>query len=276
MPEHLEGLDGLIIPGGESTTIGKLAVRWGLVTPLQELLATNWPVWGTCAGLIFLARDVVGALPDQVFLEAMDIRVQRNAFGSQRESFEIDLNLPVIGQPPFHAVFIRAPADRGRGAGRRGCWRVYRMDVLWQRSRSTSSPPPSTPSLPTTCGCTPTSCPLPARPASGGGSGSRRRIPALRGADGRAQRPRRTRLSCVLPLHIRRARGADHRSNARVSVGRARRPRSASATRPRETPSDCAAAACESPNDWRRVRSSGDEHSPASSSAATSGSNGCS
>ena len=80
LPEHLEGLDGLIIPGGESTTIGKLAVRWGLVAPLRELLASSWPVWGTCAGLIFLARDVVGALPDQVFLEAMDIRVQRNAF----------------------------------------------------------------------------------------------------------------------------------------------------------------------------------------------------
>lgn len=109
LPEHLEGLDGLIIPGGESTTIGKLAVRWGLVAPLRELLASNWPVWGTCAGLIFLARDVVGALPDQVFLEAMDIRVQRNAFGRQRESFEIDLDLPVIGQPPFRAVFIRAP-----------------------------------------------------------------------------------------------------------------------------------------------------------------------
>ncbi len=109
LPEHLEDLDGLIIPGGESTTIGKLAVRWGLVAPLRELLAANWPVWGTCAGLIFLARDVVGALPDQVFLEAMDIRVQRNAFGRQRESFEIDLDLPVIGQPPFRAVFIRAP-----------------------------------------------------------------------------------------------------------------------------------------------------------------------
>ncbi|MAG34750.1 MAG: pyridoxal 5'-phosphate synthase glutaminase subunit PdxT [Dehalococcoidia bacterium] len=109
LPADLEGLDGLIIPGGESTTIGKLADRWGLVAPLQERLAADWPVWGTCAGLIFLARDVVGALPDQVFLEAMDIRVQRNAFGRQRESFEIELEIPAIGPPLFHAVFIRAP-----------------------------------------------------------------------------------------------------------------------------------------------------------------------
>ena len=109
LPQDLDGLSGLIIPGGESTTIGKLAQRWNLIEPLRTRLAGGWPVWGTCAGLIFLARDVIGALPDQKFLGVMDIRVQRNAFGRQRESFEIDLSVPVVGPSPLHAIFIRAP-----------------------------------------------------------------------------------------------------------------------------------------------------------------------
>ncbi len=108
LPEHLEGLDGLIIPGGESTTIGKLAVMYDLMEPLRQF-AMEHPVWGTCAGMIFMAKDV-GA--DQPLLGIMDIVVERNAFGRQIDSFETNLDVSVFknGQgKPFPAVFIRAP-----------------------------------------------------------------------------------------------------------------------------------------------------------------------
>jgi len=106
LPEQLNDLDGLIIPGGESTTIGKLAVKWGLVDPLRDF-AQQKPVWGTCAGLIFLAKDI-GL--DQPLLGLMDIRVNRNAFGRQVDSFEMDLDITGLeGDELFHAVFIRAP-----------------------------------------------------------------------------------------------------------------------------------------------------------------------
>jgi pyridoxal 5'-phosphate synthase pdxT subunit len=107
---HLRDLNGLIIPGGESTTIGKLAVDFELIEPLREFGRLQ-PVWGTCAGAIFLSKD---ARRDQPLLELMDITIQRNAFGRQVDSFEIDLNIPELNLPgeearPFHAVFIRAP-----------------------------------------------------------------------------------------------------------------------------------------------------------------------
>ncbi len=111
LPRELEGLAGLIIPGGESTTIGKLAVTFGLLEPLRAFAQAR-PVWGTCAGAIFLSRD---ARRDQPLLGVMDITVARNAFGRQVDSFEIDLDVPALlhagnGRPrPFHAVFIRAP-----------------------------------------------------------------------------------------------------------------------------------------------------------------------
>jgi 5'-phosphate synthase pdxT subunit len=105
LPEQLAGLDGLIIPGGESTTIGKLATDFGLMEPLRHFAAQR-PTWGTCAGLIFLARD---AGRPQPLLGLMDVAVARNAFGRQVESFEADLKVPVLGEPPFPAVFIRAP-----------------------------------------------------------------------------------------------------------------------------------------------------------------------
>ncbi len=106
----LEGLDGLIIPGGESTTIGKLAEDFRLMQPLREFAARR-AVWGTCAGAIFLSKD---ARRDQPLLGVMDITVQRNAFGRQVDSFEIDLDIPALRQvdassKPYHAVFIRAP-----------------------------------------------------------------------------------------------------------------------------------------------------------------------
>jgi 5'-phosphate synthase pdxT subunit len=111
LPEHLTGLDALIIPGGESTTIGKLAVTFQLLDPLRAFTATH-PVWGTCAGMIMLAKDIGR---DQPLIGVMDIRVNRNAFGRQVDSFETDLTVPEIGADPFHAVFIRAPLVLGVG-----------------------------------------------------------------------------------------------------------------------------------------------------------------
>jgi pyridoxal 5'-phosphate synthase pdxT subunit len=110
LPEQLEDLNGLIIPGGESTTIAKLAVSYGLMEPLCEFGQTK-AIWGTCAGAIFMSRD---AHRDQPLLQLMDITVERNAFGRQVDSFEVDLNVPALleidpQQKPFHAVFIRAP-----------------------------------------------------------------------------------------------------------------------------------------------------------------------
>ena len=110
LPEQLKGLDGLIIPGGESTTIGKLAVAYNLMEPLK-LFGQRHAIWGTCAGAIFISKDVSR---DQPLLELMDIKVERNAFGRQVDSFEADLNVPELKQATgtnedYHAVFIRAP-----------------------------------------------------------------------------------------------------------------------------------------------------------------------
>jgi 5'-phosphate synthase pdxT subunit len=113
LPQHLQGLDGLIIPGGESTTIGKLAHDFDLLEPLRRF-ATARPTWGTCAGLIFLAREVGHAQP---LLGLMDVVVERNAFGRQVDSFETGLAVPALGQRPFPAVFIRAPLIAKVGAG---------------------------------------------------------------------------------------------------------------------------------------------------------------
>ncbi len=105
-PEQLDDVDALIIPGGESTTIGKLAERYHIIPKLRERIASGLPVWGTCAGAIFLAKDVPGH-PHPI-LSAMDISVERNAFGRQQESFEADLDVKGLDRP-YHAVFIRAP-----------------------------------------------------------------------------------------------------------------------------------------------------------------------
>lgn len=110
LPAHLDGLDGLIIPGGESTTIGKLADAYGLIEPLQDF-AEQKPIWGTCAGAILLSKDVHRKQP---LLGLMDITIERNAFGRQVASFETELVVPALElvEPdggPYHAVFIRAP-----------------------------------------------------------------------------------------------------------------------------------------------------------------------
>ncbi len=108
LPRDLDGLDGLIIPGGESTTIGKLAVMYDLMEPLRQF-AMEKPVWGTCAGMIFMAKEIGR---DQPLLGVMDIVVERNAFGRQVDSFEVGLDIKALNNgtvEPFPAVFIRAP-----------------------------------------------------------------------------------------------------------------------------------------------------------------------
>jgi 5'-phosphate synthase pdxT subunit len=110
LPKHLDGLDGLIIPGGESTTIGKLAVAYDLMEPLKQF-GKSHAIWGTCAGAIFLSKD---ARSEQPLLGLMDIKVQRNAFGRQVDSFETDLEIDELmkatgTEHPYHAIFIRAP-----------------------------------------------------------------------------------------------------------------------------------------------------------------------
>ena len=113
LPEQLDGLDGLIIPGGESTAISRLMVRWGLLEPVREHARRGMAVWGTCAGAILLAVEA-GDL-DREGLRLMDIDVVRNAFGRQVDSFETDLAVPALGPQPYHAVFIRAPLIRRIG-----------------------------------------------------------------------------------------------------------------------------------------------------------------
>lgn len=118
LAEQLEGLDGLIMPGGESTTFGKLASDFGLIEPLRQF-GFQKPIWGTCAGAIFLSKD---AHRSQPLLKLMDITVERNAFGRQVASFEVDLDVPALkavsdDDLPFHAIFIRAPLIDSVGEG---------------------------------------------------------------------------------------------------------------------------------------------------------------
>ena len=106
--QELAVVDALVIPGGESTTIGMLATRENLIAPLRERISSGMPTLGTCAGLIFLAKDLIDARPDQVSIGALDATVRRNAFGRQVDSFEQDVQIQGLAAP-FHAVFIRAP-----------------------------------------------------------------------------------------------------------------------------------------------------------------------
>lgn len=115
MPADLEGVDGLILPGGESTTIRRLVERWGLREPILELARSGAPLYGTCAGMIVLARQILDG--DHEVLPLLDVAVRRNAFGRQLDSFETDIAVPVLGDQPVHAVFIRAPAVEWTGPG---------------------------------------------------------------------------------------------------------------------------------------------------------------
>jgi 5'-phosphate synthase pdxT subunit len=108
-PEELDGLDGLIIPGGESTTIAKLARRFGLLEPLRDAVRSGLPAYGTCAGMILLADRLLDAPADQETIGGLDVTVRRNAFGRQVDSFEEDLEVEGVAGEPLRAVFIRAP-----------------------------------------------------------------------------------------------------------------------------------------------------------------------
>lgn len=122
LPQELAGLSGLIIPGGESTTIGKLAAAYNLIEPIRHMALDGIPIWGTCAGMILLARDIGR---EQPLIGVMDIVVRRNGFGRQVDSFETDLSVPaldVVSTPeergrPFRAVFIRGPYIEQLGTG---------------------------------------------------------------------------------------------------------------------------------------------------------------
>lgn len=107
LPEHLDGISGLILPGGESTAMRKLVHRWGLQQPILDLAERGVPLFGTCAGMILLAREIVGG--EEPVFPLLDVTVERNAFGRQLESFEEDVSVPVLGDGPVHGVFIRAP-----------------------------------------------------------------------------------------------------------------------------------------------------------------------
>jgi pyridoxal 5'-phosphate synthase pdxT subunit len=115
LPEHLDGIDALILPGGESTTMRRLIDRWGMRRPILDLAATGAPLFGTCAGMIVLARDIAGG--EEPILPLLDVTVERNAFGRQLDSFETDLSVPLLGDTPVHAVFIRAPVIERVGPG---------------------------------------------------------------------------------------------------------------------------------------------------------------
>jgi 5'-phosphate synthase pdxT subunit len=114
-PADLEGISGLILPGGESTTMRQLIDRWGLREPIMALAETGAPLFGTCAGMIVLASEIAGGEPP--ILPLLDIAVERNAFGRQLDSFEAELLVPILGDTPVHAVFIRAPIVDRTGPG---------------------------------------------------------------------------------------------------------------------------------------------------------------
>lgn len=132
-PEQLDNLAGLVIPGGESTTMGKLMVRWGLLDKIRERHAAGMGIYGTCAGMILLAKEIVGS--DQPRLGLMDIIVRRNAFGRQRESFEADLVIPEFGSKPLRAVFIRAPYVESAGANVQVLAQVNGKTVIARQGR---------------------------------------------------------------------------------------------------------------------------------------------
>jgi 5'-phosphate synthase pdxT subunit len=107
LPHELNTLDGLIIPGGESTTLMRLMESFGLIQPIREMARNGLAIWGTCAGMVLLAKNISNY--EMETLGLMDMKIRRNAFGSQIDSFEMDLEIPLVGEEPFHAVFIRAP-----------------------------------------------------------------------------------------------------------------------------------------------------------------------
>jgi 5'-phosphate synthase pdxT subunit len=134
-PDDLAAVDAVILPGGESTTMSFLLDSSGLRAPLRERLADGLPAFGTCAGMILLATEVVDGRDDQESLGAIDLTVRRNAFGRQRDSFEADLEIDGLSGGRFHAVFIRAPAVERVGAGVEVLAKVGDRPVLCRQGR---------------------------------------------------------------------------------------------------------------------------------------------
>lgn len=134
-PADLAGVDGLVIPGGESTTLSLLLDSSGLRPSLEERLADDFPVLATCAGMILCAAEVLGGREDQRGLGAIDLTVRRNAFGRQRESFEVDLEVDGLAGGPFPAVFVRAPVATRVGAGVEVLARLEEGPVLCRSER---------------------------------------------------------------------------------------------------------------------------------------------
>jgi 5'-phosphate synthase pdxT subunit len=116
-PAELAAVDGLVLPGGESSVIDKLSRAFGMREPVRDAIAAGMPVYGTCAGLILLADRITDGIQDQQTFGGLDVTVRRNAFGSQVDSFEVDLDVAALGEPPVHAVFIRAPLVEEAGDG---------------------------------------------------------------------------------------------------------------------------------------------------------------
>ncbi len=116
-PAELAAVDGLVLPGGESSAIDKLSRAFGMQQPIRDAIAAGMPMYGTCAGLILLADRITDGIVGQETFGGLDVTVKRNAFGGQSESFETDLEVPVLGEPPVHAVFIRAPLVEQHGPG---------------------------------------------------------------------------------------------------------------------------------------------------------------
>ncbi|HEY4753305.1 MAG TPA: pyridoxal 5'-phosphate synthase glutaminase subunit PdxT, partial [Candidatus Limnocylindrales bacterium] len=115
LPSQLRDVEGLVIPGGESTTMRKLIARWDMRQPILDLAASGKPVFGTCAGMIVLAKQITDG--EEPVLPLLDVSVERNAFGRQLDSFETELDVPLLGDKPVHAVFIRAPVIESVGPG---------------------------------------------------------------------------------------------------------------------------------------------------------------
>lgn len=116
-PDELASVSGLVIPGGESSVIDKLSRAFGMREPVRSAIASGMPVYGTCAGLILLADRITDGIVGQQTFGGLDVTVRRNAFGTQVDSFETDLSVPALGEPPVHAVFIRAPLVEQVGDG---------------------------------------------------------------------------------------------------------------------------------------------------------------
>jgi 5'-phosphate synthase pdxT subunit len=134
LPEDLDGLAGLIIPGGESTTMRKLVARWNLREPVMALARSGAPILGTCAGMIVVAKEIAGG--DEPVFPLLDVTVERNAFGRQLDSFETELPVPVLGDRPVHAIFIRAPIIERVGPGVEVLARLPDQRVVAVRQRN--------------------------------------------------------------------------------------------------------------------------------------------